>query len=157
MRILVISDSHRRSQVIDRIINAQPTAKHIFFLGDNTADVEDMRYEYTDRIFHIVSGNCDFGFDYPAVDIAKIDGVNILYTHGHTYHVKHGLSELISAAAARNCSIALYGHTHVSNILYENGVHIVNPGSCSQSRNGPPSYAVIDIEKNGIMPIIVPI
>lgn len=155
MRILVISDSHRRSNIVDRIINAQPLAKHVFFLGDNTCDIEDMQYEYTDRVFHIVSGNCDFGWDYPAVDMAKIDGINILYTHGHTYHVKYGKSELLSAAEARNCRIALYGHTHVSDIVYENGIYLVNPGSCSQSRGGPNSYAVIDIEKNGIMPIIV--
>lgn len=155
MRILVISDSHRRPYVIDRIITSQPTAKHIFFLGDNTSDIEDMKYEFSDRFFHIVSGNCDLSWDYPSSDMAKLDGINILYTHGHPYHVKHGLNELLVAAKSRNCAIALYGHTHVPNILYENGVYIVNPGSCSQSREGPNSYAVIDIEKNGIMPIIV--
>ena len=157
MRILVISDSHRRHDIVDRIINSQPTAKQVFFLGDNTRDIEDMQYEYTDRKFHIVSGNCDFGWDYPNVGMENVEGVNILYTHGHTYHVKYGTNELINAALARNCGIALYGHTHISNIVYEKGVYIVNPGSCSQSRGGPNSYAVIDIEKNGIMPIIMKI
>lgn len=157
MRILVISDSHRHSHIVDRIIQAQPLAKHIFFLGDNTRDIEDLQYEYTDRVFHIVSGNCDFGWDYPAADMVKLGDVNILYTHGHTYHVKYGTGELLNAAVSRNCRIALYGHTHVSNILYENGIYLVNPGSCSQSREGSNSYAVIDIEKNGIMPIIVKI
>ena len=41
MRILVISDSHRNTRVIDKILSSQPEAKHVFFLGDCTADIED--------------------------------------------------------------------------------------------------------------------
>lgn len=155
MRILCLSDSHKRGDIADRIIAEQPTAKDIFFLGDLTRDIEDLQYIYTDRTFHIVSGNCDFCSEYPNTGLANVGGVNILYTHGHTYGVKYGTERLLEAARTRNCKIALYGHTHVANTDYENGIYIVNPGSCSSSREGPNSYAVIDIEKNGIMPIIV--
>ena len=60
---------------------------------------------------------------------------------------------------ARKCKVsaALYGHTHISRISYEDGLYIVNPGSVSRSRNGPNSYAVIDITEKGIMPIIITI
>lgn len=155
MRILVISDSHRRGSIVDRIIERHPDAAHVFFLGDVTGDIEDLQYAYGDKKFHIVSGNCDFGFSYPTADIQEISGTKIFYTHGHNYHVKYGTTELRAAALARGCKIALFGHTHIPLISYEDGLYIVNPGSCAQSREGANSYAVIDIEKNGIMPIIV--
>ncbi len=155
MRITVISDSHRNSCVIRKILEAQPASDMVFFLGDITADIEDMQYEYPNKIFNIVSGNCDFFSEYPTVGVANAAGHNILYTHGHTLSVKYGIERLKNAAAERNCDIVLYGHTHVSRILYEDGIYIVNPGSCSQPRDGRASYAVIDIEKNGVMPIII--
>lgn len=155
MRILIISDSHRRGDIVDKIISSQPDAKHVFFLGDNTADIEDLQYVYTDKIFHIVSGNCDFCSPYPNTGIEKVNGINIFYTHGHTYGVKGGVENLRTAALARNCQIALYGHTHISNTVYSDGVYIVNPGSCAASRYGSNSYAVIDILPSGIMPIII--
>lgn len=155
MRIVVISDSHKNTKVIDTIISSQPDAKHIFFLGDNVADIEDFLFLYPDKTFHIVSGNCDYMSTVPCVNIEILEGVKILYTHGHTYSVKYGTQRLFYAAKENGYNIVLYGHTHTSNILYEDGIYLVNPGSCSQPRNSKASYAVIDITKSGIMPIII--
>jgi putative phosphoesterase len=124
-------------------------------LGDITDDIEDFTYLYPQKHFHIVSGNCDYFSLYPAVNIEDILGYKIFYTHGHTFNVKSGVEKLKSAALKAGCKIALYGHTHSSQILYEDGLYIVNPGSVSSPRNSRASYAVIDIEENGIMPIIV--
>lgn len=158
MRIIVISDSHRRTGVIDKILSAQPEARHVFFLGDNAADMEDFEILYPDKSFHIVCGNCDYFSTFPAVSVEVIDKVKILYTHGHTLGVKYGTGRLLETAKQNNCQIALYGHTHISQILYDNGIYIVNPGSCSQPRDfKKPSYAVIDITDKGIMPIIIEI
>jgi len=155
MRILIISDSHRKGYIVDRIIRSQPDARHIFFLGDLVGDIEDFTYEYTDRVFHIVSGNCDFVSEYPCSDIARVKNINIFYTHGHTLGVKGGTGRLCEYAKQRNCQIALYGHTHIPHISYSDGLYVVNPGSCAMSRQGQNSYAVIDITDNGIMPIII--
>ena len=84
MRIVVISDSHRRSGNIKKILDAQQSARHIFFLGDVTGDIEDLIRLYPDKTFHIVSGNCDFFSSYPSSDIANIAGHGIFFTHGHT-------------------------------------------------------------------------
>ena len=157
MRIVVISESHRRSGNIRRILDAQQSARHIFFLGDVTGDIEDLIRLYPDKTFHIVSGNCDIFSSYPSSDIANIAGHGIFFTHGHTLGVKYGTERLISAARAAGCDIALYGHTHASKVLYEDGMYVVNPGSCAEPRDGSKSYAVIDIEENGIMPIIIKI
>jgi len=158
MRILVISDSHRRVDVIDKIIASQPDAKHIFFLGDNASDIEDFEFIYPDRIFHTVCGNCDFASMLPTVGLEVIEGKRIFYTHGHTYSVKYGISKLKEIAEQNNYDIVLFGHTHVSQVLYENGRYFVNPGSCSKARDGSKnSYAVIDIADNGILPNIIEI
>ena len=155
MRLVVISDSHGHGSVVDRIIRKEKSADAVVFLGDVTSDIEDFTYEYTDKKFYIVSGNCDFFADYPYTAVEKIGGVNVFMTHGHTVGVKGGLGALIKAAKQSDCKIALYGHTHVSDIKYEDGLYIVNPGSCARSRDGGNSYAIIDIKENGILPSIV--
>lgn len=155
MRLVVISDSHKRGWVVDKILQRETQARHIFFLGDVTADIEDFVYEYTDKKFYIVSGNCDYFSQYPTTDVARIGETNIFFTHGHTFGVKGGIGALSRAARAADCKIALYGHTHIPDIRYDDGLYIVNPGSCAQSRNGANSYAVIDIRENGILPAII--
>jgi len=156
MRILVISDSHKRTGVIDKILSAQKEAKHVFFLGDCIDDIEDFEFLYPDKIFHAVAGNCDYFSTKPSIGVETVNGARILYTHGHTLGVKGGISRLLKTAKENNCNIALFGHTHVSCTVYEDGVHIVNPGSCSQPRDGSrPGYAFIDITDKGIMPVLV--
>ena len=86
---------------------------------------------------------------------ADIVGTKIFITHGHTLGVKNSTAVLSAAARQSDCKIALYGHTHVPNIKYEDGLYIVNPGSCARSRDGGNSYAVIDIRDNGILPTII--
>ena len=155
MRITVISDSHKSEGTVRGILEDRKDSKHIFFLGDVTPDIEDMNLEYPDKNFYIVSGNCDYFSSFPTSDMETIGGKRIFYTHGHTLGVKHGVERLLETAKQLNCQIALFGHTHASQILYENGIYLVNPGSCSQPRDFHKSYAVIDIEDNGIMPIII--
>lgn len=155
MRIVVISDSHKRTDIIEKILNDQPEATDVFFLGDNSADIEDYQFIFPNKRFHILSGNCDYFSNYPSSGMANVAGKKIFYTHGHTLSVKSGLGSLLKTARQNGCQIALYGHTHISNTLYEDGIYVVNPGSCSRPREGSASYAVIDIEENGIMPIII--
>lgn len=155
MRILVISDSHGNTGVIDKILNAQPQARYVFFLGDKVDDIEDFEILYPDKVFYSVSGNCDYGSMLPTIGAETVNGVRVLYTHGHTMGVKGTVQHLIKTARDNNCGVALYGHTHIANTLYDDGIWIVNPGSCSRPREGKPSYAVIDITDKGIMPVII--
>lgn len=154
MRIVVISDSHKNTRVIDEILLREPEALHVFFLGDYVSDIEDFEFLYPQKIFHSVSGNCDYMSTVQNVGIEIIENKKIFYTHGHTYNVKYTTQKLLETAKANKYDIMLYGHTHISKIFYEDGVYIVNPGSCSCAREGKPSYAVIDITNQGIMPII---
>lgn len=155
MRIVVISDSHGRGSIVDRILRREKDARAVIFLGDVVTDIEDFTYEYTDKKFYIVSGNCDMFCNYPYSTIEKIAGLNIFITHGHTLGVKGGTDALAATARNAGCKIALYGHTHVPDIKYDDGLYVVNPGSCARSRDGGNSYAVIDIRDNGILPNII--
>lgn len=157
MRILVVSDSHGRTSEIEKIIEAQPEAKHIFFLGDCVRDIEDLPYIYPDRVFHIVSGNCDYASFYKSTDIAVVCSKKILFTHGHPFYVKNGISALAKHAQDEKADLVLYGHTHTAKTEYANGIYFVNPGSVCSGRETGRSYAVVDIIEAGIIPIIIPI
>ncbi len=154
MRLVVISDSHRKASAVDDILSVEKDSCDIFFLGDVVSDIEDFTFMYPQKSFHIVSGNCDYISNFPSVDLVKLGGKTILFTHGHNYGVKEGIASLLKAAKKCGADIVLYGHTHSADISYLNGIFLVNPGSCSKSRNGRNSYAVIDITEKGIMPII---
>ena len=126
-------------------------------MGDCVNDIEDFEFLFSNFKFNVVSGNCDYFSVLPTTKVANVGGKGVFYTHGHTLGVKGSREHLKKAALQSNCQIALYGHTHTPEILYEDGLYIVNPGSCANPRNSKASYAVIDIEENGIMPIIIEI
>jgi uncharacterized protein len=142
---------------LSAILNDPDSMERVRQMAQSILGGEDVIRLYPDKTFHIVSGNCDIFSSYPSSDIANIAGHGIFFTHGHTLGVKYGTERLVSAARAAGCDIALYGHTHASKVLYEDGMYVVNPGSCAEPRDGSKSYAVIDIEENGIMPIIIKI
>lgn len=155
MRILVFSDCHGRVSRAQTAIEAQPEAKDIFYLGDGAKQVAGLIEIYPDRRFHIVSGNCDFGANFPESGIKTVNGARIFYTHGHNFGVKYGTERLLETAGSAGADIVLYGHTHVADTRFTDGIHLVNPGALSGGRCGYDSYAVIDILPSGIMPIII--
>lgn len=157
MRILVMSDCHGAINRVKKALNEQPDAKDIFYLGDGISEVENIVHSYPDRSFHLVHGNCDWNSMLPTTASKTLGGTTVFYTHGHTLFVKRNTDMLLAAAKQAEAKIALFGHTHCAVIEYKDGIYLVNPGALSGSRNGPESYAVIDILPNGIMPIIIKI
>ena len=149
MKILVLSDIHNRGSVAESIIAKYPDIQHIFFLGDGISHIEDLSCFFPEKIFHSVSGNCDGFASEPSSAFCKLGGKKIFFTHGHPYSVKWGLARLKAEAEAMGADLALYGHTHIQKEEYENGVYYVNPGAVS---GYPACYAVIDLDKAGIMP-----
>ena len=156
MRLLVLSDSHGKRGAIERIIDKERSAKHVFFLGDVISDIDDIRYEFPDRQFHIVAGNCDYYSPRKTFDTVTLGGKKILFAHGHNFSVKCGtLDRLLKFAESESCDIVLYGHTHIPDIDYKNGIYLINPGSVGRSRDGAESYAAIDITESGVLPQII--
>lgn len=152
MRILVLSDLHRRRSYFEQAVEQQPDAKQIIFLGDGAEEAAELATFYPDRTFHILSGNCDFNSLYPATKVLELHGIRILATHGHPYSVKSGTGRLYEAAKASGAKLALYGHTHIPKTEYRDGIHLVCPGALCGC-GSPAGYAVIDLVDSGIMPI----
>lgn len=149
MRILVASDSHGAEYKLRLALEQQPSAEIMFFLGDGERDVD---YAGVNIPVISVRGNCDWGSELPARSINWIEDKKIYATHGYAENVKYGLSGLMSAARDAEAHIALYGHTHDPVTEYIDGIWYINPGSIREG-----SYAVVDITKSGIMPILMKI
>lgn len=152
MRIIVMSDSHKYYPAVQKIMIAQPDADMYIHLGDGEYECDRLKTEYPDKQFFFLKGNCDLSADLPDFLIIPV-GINhrILATHGHKYDVKYTTNRILEAALQNNCDIALFGHTHSRYCGYQDGVHILNPGSCFIPRDGQsPSYAFVDIVSGGI-------
>ena len=147
MRILVFSDSHGSDKTLEAAMLLHKDAELIIHLGDGERDFDGIAYAVAGRKIVQVCGNCDFYSLLPNNEIIDVEGVRIFCSHGHTELVKHGTQMFIEKAKALGAHIALYGHTHQSVTAYDDGLHIMNPGS---ARYGG-EYGVIDITPAGIM------
>ena len=154
MQIGVISDTHGHKQMVKKVMQVLNHMDLIIHLGDNVEDVKEIEKFYHGNIIN-VRGNCDFTVDVPPERIEIIEGKKFLITHGHRYNVKYDLSRLRYRALEEEADIVLFGHTHISEIAYEDGIYFVNPGSPSLPRNGFKSAAIIDINDKIIRPDII--
>lgn len=146
-----MSDSHGQSAQVEKIIRANPEADMFIHLGDGESEIAQMRLKYPDIDLRAVRGNCDFGREFPDFQIIDCGRAKIFCTHGHRYSVKCGTELLRSIARDNGCNAAFFGHTHERYIAREDGIEILNPGSCSCPRDGnKPSYAFVDVVEAGI-------
>lgn len=155
MKILVVSDTHRRWSRLSDVMRRHSDAEIVIFLGDGEEDMEFARYEFPEMAVMSVRGNCDFASSLPVSDTYTINGVKIFFAHGHTYNVKSTQELIISAALQCGAQICLFGHTHCPVEKYHDGLYIMNPGSLGHPRNGIATYGLIDISSAGISTNIV--
>ncbi|EJO5347714.1 metallophosphoesterase [Clostridium botulinum] len=153
MKIGVISDTHRYIGEGTSLINVLGDVDLMIHLGDNVEDVNILSSIYSGRIIN-VRGNCDFSKKVPSELVENIGGKRFFLTHGHEYNVKYDLSRLRYRALEVNADIVLFGHTHISQIEYIDGVWFINPGSPVLPRNGVRSVGVIGIEGDKVIPVI---
>ena len=152
MRLLVLSDSHGRKNLLLQAVELHPEADAVIFLGDGERDIDFLKELHPEIKLYAVCGNCDFNSSLSPFLIEKFGGRTIYAAHGHYESVKYSLAVLMQKAHNCSASIALYGHTHVPVTSYDGGLYLVNPGSVREG-----SFAVIDITDSGIMPIIMKI
>ena len=147
MRILVVSDSHGRSSLLYEAVENEPSAAALVFLGDGLREAEEVALAYPGLRFFAVCGNCDLGAVHtPAVREERLGGVPFLMTHGHLFGVKTGVGALKREALTRGVQVVLYGHTHIPDVRYENGLYLLNPGSIAHSG----TYGTVDIESGRV-------
>ena len=132
MKILVLSDSHSAMSFMRLCIRTvQPDA--VIHLGDYYDDGPAIAEEFGLQRFYQVPGNCDkyrVNSFVPETLVEKVCGVKLFMTHGHIHRVKTGLGALTADARRTGVQAVLFGHTHSAYCQQEDGLWVVNPGSC---------------------------
>ncbi len=135
MKILVLSDSHSALSHMRRYIEAvKPDA--VIHLGDHYDDGQAMAREYCHIPFYLLPGNCDRYRCPVGVQETQcycVCGARLFMTHGHNHHVKATTYSLKADARKMGAVAALYGHTHHPEAYLEDGLWVLNPGSCGHA------------------------
>ena len=166
MTLLVLSDSHGRSDLIEDVIRrVRPDG--VLFAGDGLRDLT--RVDIPAPLW-AVSGNCDWlsspliiqgrEWEPAAEELISVEGIRILLMHGHKRDVKSGPARAIYRALELEADILVYGHTHLpveyclrpgdplSAFELTKPLTVFNPGSLGD-RNG--SFGTITIRRGQIL------
>lgn len=142
--IIIASDSHGRSDLLQKLEEAYPHADLFLHCGD----LEDNPGQFHNWVF--VRGNNDWTGEMPDSRRLTVGGHHIFMTHSDHFRYSNREAALAQQAKKEGCDIALYGHTHCSAIEEVNGVLEINPGSLWLPRDGNlPSYARLILSDDG--------
>lgn len=150
--VVVLSDTHRNLSPLMQIGRVLEECDYIIHLGDMAYDANEFLKCYPEKTF-VVRGNNDFGGGVDE-DILQIEGRTLFFCHGHKYGVRSGTGTLVATAKRKGCDIALYGHTHESEVKEEDGVLVINPG-CMTKYTPKQTYCYLVIEKQKAVATIV--
>ena len=153
-KLIVVSDTHGSAKGLASIASLIAENDMLVHLGDGASDMRNLCKEEPDKVY-VCSGNCDFYSSLPEDGIMHVEQISIYYCHGHRYGVKMDLNALAQAAKARDCEVALYGHTHTALISEIDGVTLINPGSLRNPIGQGGSYCYLVVNKNKITPVLV--
>ena len=152
MKILIVSDTHRRDGNLQDVIERTAPFDMLIHLGDAEGSEDRItawcREQNPDCVVHMVRGNNDF---FSLLDRDKeifIGPYRAFLTHGHFYSVSVGPERLIDEAKDRKAQIAMYGHTHKPFLDIRKDITVLNPGSLSFPRQDGrrPSYMLLEID-----------
>ena len=157
-----MSDSHLDLQALQRVIVMHADADLFIHLGDGEREMNQIlqNHPWLDEKLYYLKGNCDAGTRVPQCQEQLIYtlpyGHRIFAAHGDAFQVKFSTARMIQEAKHNNCDIVLYGHTHIPEDRYEDGMYILNPGSIGCPIDGnPPTYMLLSVSEKGVLPNIV--
>lgn len=161
MKLMIASDIHGSATYCKKLVDRffEEGADKLVFLGDilyhgprnplpdgyDPKEVCSLLNPLKDRIL-CVNGNCDSEVDrmvlefplVPTLSAVFADGLELYLTHGHIYNKENPLP-------LPKGSILFYGHTHVPDFSFCNGVYYINVGSVSLPKeNSEREYAVFE-------------
>ena len=162
-KILIVSDSHRRTNNVKTAIDRE-RPDMLIHLGDIEDNPEEVR-AWLDAAARarkdsgenvslpipavFIQGNCDVYGPYKLSKSAvfEVNNHRFFCSHGHVQGVNMGIENLFYTAQENDCDIAMFGHTHVPFDDEYDGVRILNPGSISEPRGGSKKgYIVMTFE-----------
>lgn len=156
IKVAVFSDSH------GQLVYARQALQHIgqvdFILHAGDYRIDGLKLAVGVNVpVKAVQGNCDENREGPVEEVVELSGRRFLLIHGHLSGAKAPLShlKLLAAARANRAEAVIYGHTHIAAITNLEGVLLFNPGSISRPLDqNRPSYGILEINENSIIPSI---
>ncbi len=154
MKILIVSDTHRRDQNLKTVIEKTAPFDMLIHLGDTEgSEAYFKEWLHNDNcVIHVVRGNNDFFSFCAREEEIFIGKYRAFISHGHMYGVSLGTEGIKEEARSRKADIVMFGHTHRPFLEYCNdGLVVLNPGSLSYPRQEgrKPSYIVMEIDREG--------
>lgn len=152
MKILVVSDTHRKDDNLKIALEREMPIDMLIHLGDAEGSEKYIgEWVNPECRLEMVLGNNDFFSMLDREREIRIGKFKALLTHGHYYGVSMGAEGLAEEARNRGCDIALFGHTHKPYFAKVGGVTVINPGSLSyprqEGRKG--SYGIMTVNEDG--------
>ena len=153
MKILIVSDTHRRDGNLRAIIEKQSPFDMLIHLGD-TEGSEAYFKEWVNNdncVIRVVRGNNDFFSQTDKEKEISIGKYRAFLTHGHMYGVSFELETIKEEARARKADIVMFGHSHRPIVDIDKDIIAVNPGSLTYPRQEgkKPSYIIMELDYKG--------
>ena len=150
MKILIVSDTHRRDGNLREIIEKQSPFDMLIHLGD-TEGSEAYFKEWVNNdncVIHVVRGNKDFFSQTDKEKEISIGKYRAFLTHGHMYGVSFELETIKEEARARKVDIVMFGHTHKPLVDKRGRTLFLNPGTVGKGLR--PTYGILTVEGDRI-------
>lgn len=150
MKILIVSDSHGRTNYLDKAIEKVGAIDLMIHLGDFESS-EDYIEAVAPCRLEMVSGNNDYFTSIPREKIIQIGKYKALLTHGHRYHVNFELDTIKEYGRQEGVDMVIFGHTHIPVIDRSGAITVINPGSITQPRQEGrvPTFILMEIDDYG--------
>lgn len=156
MKILIVSDTHRKDFCYEAVLREQKGLDLVIHCGDIEGS-EHLIRKMTSCPVEIVMGNNDFFSVLPREKEIQIGKYKVWVTHGHCYNVSLGNERIKEEAKARGVDLVIYGHTHRPVIDDKGEVIAINPGSLGYPRQEgkKSSYIVMELDPEGQLNISI--
>ena len=155
MKILIVSDTHRRDGNLQTVIEKTAPFDMLIHLGDAEGSEDRIetwcREQNENCQVHMILGNNDFFSNLEREKEISIGDYRAFLTHGHFYSVSVGTERLADEARDRKVQIAMFGHTHKPCLDIRSDLTILKPGSLSFPRQDgrKPSYMIMELDGEG--------
>lgn len=150
MRVMIVSDTHRKDENLKCALEREMPVDMLIHLGDS----EGSEHLFQNWLplstrFVAIRGNNDFFSVLEKEREMRIGGHKIFLTHGHYYNVSLDTELLRQETLSRGCDIVMFGHTHKPLIEIRGGVTLLNPGSISYPRQDGRQCTYLMMETGG--------
>ena len=133
MKILIVSDTHRREDNFERVLSLEQNIDMLIHLGDVEGSEDYIRSIVTCPCYMVAGNNDYFSMLNRELKIS-LGKYRVLLTHGHNYYVSLGYETIMAEGIAQGMDIVMFGHTHKPLVDIRAEITLINPGSLTYPR-----------------------